>query len=73
MRILVYFIDAIKCLSDTMWKQSPNQTALHKVLRLKGTQYDSYTMRLETHYTAILGMGEKGALEYNRNHKIIKK
>lgn len=33
----------------------------------------TYTMRLETHYTAILGMGEEGALEYNRNRKIIQK
>lgn len=37
MRFLVYYIQVTKRLSDTKYRQTPNQT----VLKLKGTPYDT--------------------------------
>ena len=43
-RLLRYYVHVTKCLPDTTHKQSPKKTVLSKVLRFKGTSYDSVVM-----------------------------
>ena len=56
MRFLTYYVHVTKCLLDTKYEQNPKQTALNKVVRLKGIYCDAYAKWFEFHSAAILDM-----------------